>query len=191
MSEQSLLPGLDDSPRPTDLIFFAALPDAGAIPAIQTLTQQIVTQHGLKGRPVIPGCLHVSLIELGEHAGLPSSLLESISRAAATVSQPTFDVAFDQVELFPRARACFLTESLRSNGFTALKDSLALALKQQNVKRKKSPAPHLTLLYDGKAVARQPVAPVAWTVKEFALLHRPLAQKGQPYNILGRWPLQD
>lgn len=190
MTQQSNLPGFDEPCQPTDLIFLAALPDANAVPAIQALTQQVIAQHGLKGRSVIPGCLHVSLIELGEHVGLPASLLDGISRAAATVSQPAFNAVFDQVELFPRTRACFLSESVRNNGFTVLKDSLALALKQENIQRKKSPAPHLTLLYDGKAVARQSVAPVTLVVKEFVLLHRPLAQKTQPYNILGRWPLQ-
>lgn len=193
MSEQSSLPGFDDAKKQaTDLIFLAVLPDVTAMPEIQRLTRQIIAQHGLTGRPTTDGRLHISLMELGEHAGLPASLLDAISRAAGTVSQPAFDVAFDQVEIHAgtgKSKPCLLSESTRSNGFAALKDSLAQALKQQGVWRRKSPVPHITLLYDGKAVSKQPVGPAAWKVTEFVLLHRPLSEKGKPYNVLARWPL--
>lgn len=190
MPEQSQLPGFDAPQRKaTDRIFLAALPDAGAIIKMQQLTQRIKTQHGLTGKPIIDGRLHITLIDLDDQVDLPSTLLDAIARAAAGISQPAFDVVFDQVEFFPRARACLLTESARSDGFPLLKQSLAVALKAEGVPRKKASTPHVTLLYDTKAVSRQAVDSVAWTVNEFVLVHSDLDRPGLPYNILARWPL--
>ncbi len=47
--------------------------------------------------------------------------------------------------------------------------------------------PHVTLLYDDKLVAEQPIPPIGWTVTEFVLIHSLL---GKTEHIpLGRWPL--
>lgn len=190
MSEQSQLPGFEaPSGKPTDRLFLAVMPDVEAITRMQKIAQQIKAQHGLTGKPIIDGRLHITLIDLDDQVGLSSAVLDAISRAAATVSQAAFDVVFDQVELYPRTRACFLKESVRCDGFTTLKQSLAVALKTQGVPREKSSTPHVTLLYDTKAIARQSVEPIAWTVKEFALVHSHLDKPGLPYNILARWPL--
>ena len=191
MSEQSLLPGLDEPAKPKHLIFLAAVPDVDAIPQIRNVTQQLVAQHGLTGKPIAEGRMHITLLELSEYVDLPDSLLDAISRAAATVSQPAFDVVFDQTERYAYSSACVLTVSAPSDGFSALKHSLFVALKAEGVMRKKASVPHITLLYDRKPVPRQSVEPVTWKVREFVLLHRRLDQKGGAYDVLARWALQD
>jgi 2'-5' RNA ligase len=190
MSEQSQLPGVDESQKPKHLIFLAAVPDASVIPQIRALTRQMMEQHGLTGKPIADERLHITLIELSEYVDLPVSLLDAISRAASTVSQPAFDVRFDQFERYPYGRNCVLTESNRSDGFSNVKQSLFVALKTEGVTRKKASAPHITLLYNREAVSTQRVDPVSWTVREFVLLHRRLDEKGGGYDVLARWPLQ-
>ena len=45
------------------------------------------------------------------------------------------------------------------------------------------------MLYDERAVEDHAIAPLRWTVRDFALVH---SVRGQSqYNILGRWPLRD
>ena len=46
----------------------------------------------------------------------------------------------------------------------------------------------MTLLYDVESVPYQPVTPIAWTVREFAIVHS-LVGKTE-HCILGRWPLR-
>jgi 2'-5' RNA ligase len=47
--------------------------------------------------------------------------------------------------------------------------------------------PHLTLLYDNRYVEGRDVEPIAWSVREFVLIHSVL---GKTRHIhLGRWPL--
>jgi len=190
MSDQPRLPGLGDPPESKHRLFLAALPDAEAIAKLRDRTQILKTQHGLKGTSVIDERLHVSLIDLGDHPDLPSSLLEAIRRGVARVSSPAFDVVFDQAELFPRSGALFLKETVRGDGFSTLKKSLAASLKAEGARCRQSPTPHITLLYDRKAVSRQPVETVAWSVKEFVLVHSEIGNAARPYEILGRWPLQ-
>jgi len=47
--------------------------------------------------------------------------------------------------------------------------------------------PHLTLLYDARRVAEQPITRIGWTMREFVLVHSLLGQKR--YIPLGKWPL--
>jgi len=190
MSDQSFLPGFEEPPENRHRLFLAALPDAESIVKLRDLTQLLKTQHGLKGSPIIDERLHVSLIDLGDHPDVPPSSLEAIGRATARISLPAFDVVFDQAELFPRSGALFLKESTRADGFSTLKKLLAASLKAEDVRCTQSPAPHITLLYDRKAVSKQPVEPVTWTLKEFVLVHSEIGKAGKPYDIVGRWPLQ-
>lgn len=49
--------------------------------------------------------------------------------------------------------------------------------------------PHVTLLYDDRSVAPQAIEPIAWTVREFVLVHSLLGRT--EHRILGRWSLND
>jgi 2'-5' RNA ligase len=45
--------------------------------------------------------------------------------------------------------------------------------------------PHVTLLYDKRSVEEQPIEPISWNVREFALIH---SMNGHTH--LARWPLR-
>jgi 2'-5' RNA ligase len=48
--------------------------------------------------------------------------------------------------------------------------------------------PHVTLLYDRRCIDEQPIEPVGWTVREFALV---LSLIGKTQHVpLGRWQLR-
>jgi 2'-5' RNA ligase len=195
MAGQILLPGFEPAPEPTDRLFFAVLPDPAMYRPIGLLTERLRAAHGLQGKPVEAGRLHVSLHGLGDHAGMPERLVEQASRAAATVALPAFAVCFDRAMTFAARsrlsgrRPFVLCGEEGVAGLASLHRALTLALRgaglnggQANI------TPHLTLLYDGQLVAEQDTGPVEWLVREFVLLHSRIGQN-QPYSILKRWSL--
>ena len=195
MSQQSLFG--DDLPPPpklTDRIFFAIAPDAGAIADIGALTASLKAQHGLRGRPIADAKLHATLCNLGDFPGMPHAQVERAKQVAATVAAATapFVAGFDTAQTFinrPRNRPFVLVGGDGVIGVSALYKALAMAMLKAGLPgNPPSYTPHITLLYDDVTVAPQPVAPVAWTVRELVLLHSHIGQ-GQPYTTLGRWSL--
>jgi 2'-5' RNA ligase len=75
---------------------------------------------------------------------------------------------------------------------TALQQALVVAMEKAGFKLRKSHfTPHVTLLYGDRCIAEQVVEPVAWSVREFVLVHsllrRKLEQKQKQYVPLARW----
>ena len=195
MTQQSLLPGFEPEPQPTDRIFFAVLPDAGAIARIATLTAELKAAHGMRGRAIADTRLHATLCNLGDFAGMPDSLVARAGQAAASVAAATapFAVSFDTAQTFvnrARNRPFVLTGGDGVTGLGSLYKSLATALLKAGVSgNPASYTPHLTLLYDDVTAAPQAAGPVEWTVRELVLVHSHIGQN-LPYTALGRWSLQ-
>lgn len=206
MDEQFSLPGFDPEPAPstappaTDRLFFAVLPDAEAIAAIRQCTSQLQSQQRLRGRPIINGRLHISLLGLGDYVGIPVPLIESVSRAAAMVSFAAFDVHFDKALTFTHKNAdpskqkpSVLIESADSQGLTGLQHSLIASMQKVGIpiKAPSSFTPHVTLLYCKQNLEAAGVSPVAWKVREFVLVRSEIGDTSRPYDIVGRWPLSN
>lgn len=194
MAEQLPQPGIEPPKRPTDRLFFALLPDAPAAAAIADLAKRLKAEHGLKGRPLASSRFHVTLHFFGDHVGLPDGLVEALSAAASALRFAPFDVVFDQATSFagrPRKRPCVLRGS--DAGLAALmgfRRGLSEALVRQGLGGRVDAnfTPHVTLLYDGQLLPPQPVEPIVWRVKEFALVDSLI---GQARHVpLARWPLQ-
>ncbi|TFW20984.1 2'-5' RNA ligase family protein [Duganella callida] len=193
MSTQGSLFDFEAPPQPTDRLFFAIAPDAGAVAQIGQLTAQLKAQHGMVGRPTAAAKLHCTLCVLGDYVGMPDKLVDAASQAAALVAAGTqpFTVSFDTAQTFinrARNRPYVLTGSEGIVGVTELYRRLGGALAKAGAGvHPHSYTPHVTLLYDDITAAPQAVAPVEWTVRELLLLHSHIGQ-GRPYTILGRWP---
>ncbi|MRW89647.1 2'-5' RNA ligase [Duganella sp. FT80W] len=193
MSQGSLF-DFEAPPTPTDRIFFAVAPDAGAIAELRALTAQLKAQHGMSGRATADAKLHCTLCNLGDFAGMPDALIARASQAAALVAAATqpFVASFDTAQTFinrARNRPFVLTGGEGVVGVTALYRNLASALLKAGISgNPASYTPHLTLLYDDVTAAPQAVAPIEWTVRELILLHSHIGQ-GRPYTILARWAL--
>ncbi len=193
MPEQFSLSGFDAAPKPTDRLFFAIFPDAAAAERIALLAQRLRSEHRLKGSPLGTERFHVTLHHLGDYAGLPQGIVAEAIKAAATISMPQFDVAFDRALSFHGRsgnrpfvlRGCddlIALETFHRDLGTALnKAGLAVGRAQPPYK------PHTTLLYDDSLVLERPVETVTWTAREFVLVHSLL---GRTVHVpLARWPL--
>jgi 2'-5' RNA ligase len=193
MPGQSLLPGFDDAPAPTDRLFFALFPDAEAAERIAQCARQLRAEHGLHGTPLKTERFHITLHHLGDYAGLDQGVVDMASRAAAAVRSLPFFVSFDRAASFsssPRNRPFVLRGDAGLTDLMVFQRALGLEMTQAGLGRWAKPAytPHVTLLYDDRAVAEQVVDPIRWTAGEFVLVHSLI---GQTLHIpLARWPLR-
>jgi 2'-5' RNA ligase len=192
--QQDLFGEPEPPPKLTDRIFFAIMPDDGAIAAIRALTAELKALHGMRGRAIAEQKLHVTLCNLGDFPGMPDAVLARASQAAASVAAAgtPFNVRFDVAQTFvnrARNRPFVLTGGDGVIGVSKLYKNLAQALFKAGLPgNPPSYTPHITLLYDDVTAAPQSVAPVEWTARELVLLHSRIGQN-LPYETLARWSL--
>lgn len=182
-----------EPPQPTDRLFFAVFPDAAAAARIAGIAQALRSRHGLSGRPLHTDRFHVTLNHLGDYVGVPDDLVTKAGQAAARVDLAAFDVVFDSASSFsrqPRNRPFVLRGDAGVASLQDLQSALGKGMAASGMGRliEHKFTPHVTLLYDDRAVASQPIDPIAWTVREFMLV-RSLLGKTE-HRILGRWPLR-
>jgi 2'-5' RNA ligase len=193
MPGQSSLPGFDDAPAPTDRLFFALFPDAQAAERIAECARQLRAEHGLHGTPLKTERFHITLHHLGDYAGLPQGVVDMASQAAAAVKSAPFSVSFDRAASFsssPRNRPLVLRGDAGLAELMVFQRALGVEMSKAGLGRWSKPAytPHVTLLYDDRAVAEQAVEPITWTAGEFVLVHSLI---GQTLHVpLARWPLR-
>lgn len=197
MSEQIALEGFEVTPRLTDRLFFALYPDAQTARGIGQLARQEIAAHGLRGPALLDDRFHITLHHLGDHAGLPPSLLRDAHHAAGQVSATAFDLRLDHAASFagrssrPGRKHPFvlLGQDEGVAELLAFQQVLGQALRQTPAGRwvDASFTPHVTLAYDTAVVADHAVPPVGWTVREFVLVHSLIGQTR--HIVLARWPL--
>ncbi|MGV8932238.1 MAG: 2'-5' RNA ligase family protein [Luteimonas sp.] len=181
------------SKKTTDRLFFALFPDQEAAARISTLAQSLRGEHRLHGQALREDRLHVTLHHLGDYAGVPQDVVAQAGVAAARLAVAAFEASFDHVSSFSgRPGNCPLV--LRGDQglvpLLAMQRELGESMKIAGIGRwvKSGFIPHVTLLYDARSVAMQPVEPIAWTAREFVLVHSELGQTR--HHVLGRWPLR-
>jgi RNA 2',3'-cyclic 3'-phosphodiesterase len=177
----------------TDRLFFALFPTLGAAAQVYALQQELRIQHGLWGRPLAIDRLHVTLCHLGDHAGLPSSIVPRAREAAERVRASSFEVTFDHALTFQgraRNRPFVLRSKQGAAAVEAFQRQLGAEMAACGLGRFVKPyTPHMTLLYDSADVREHPIEPVSWRAAEFRLVHSLL---GQTTHIsLGNWSLQE
>lgn len=172
--------------RVTDRLFFAVLPDGETAEKIAERTAVWRAAHGLTGRILETGHFHVTLASVHEGHGLPEAdQIDGWMNRASGISMPSFRVAFDRLVSFANG-ALVLTGDDSTVGMEVLQQRLSDSLDDAPRPARRY-TPHVTLLHDGRHVEAEPVEPIAWTVREIALLHRPIGQTTQ--RILMRIPL--
>jgi 2'-5' RNA ligase len=175
----------------TDGLFFAVFPGEAAAAQLTKTAQQLCIRHRLDARAFRPERFHVSLFGFGGYAGLPPALVGGAFDAAATVAAAPFEVTFDRaVSFLGRPRPLVLCSEDDIPELIAFQRNLGHAIEKVGLGRAKPQyTPHVTMLYDERAIEDHAVEPVRWTVRDFVLVQS-LRGKGQ-YNILGRWSLCD
>jgi len=183
----------DRVPQPTDRLFFAIYPNSSTATEIAHLAQRLRKDHALKGNQLASDRFHVTLHHLGDHEGLPPSLVAAAQEAAAAISESSFEVTFDTVMSFStrtRKRPFVLRGGKGVVALIAFQQAVGMAMRKAGLGRWVDTqfTPHMTLLYDERVVGNQIIEPVSWTVHEFVLVHSLL---GRTQHIpLGRWPLR-
>jgi len=190
VAAQTSFPGFAPAAA-TDRLFLAVFPDQATVARLSALAAEQCTRHGLRGRPLLPERFHITLLHLGDWAGLPPDVAQATMKAAARVREAPFEVVFDRVASFD-GRRDKLPFVLRADGgnapLRAFQAQLAALLREAGVVPVGAGfEPHVTLAYDARKVAAEPVAPIGWRVDEFVLVHSLL---GRTRHIrLGGWPL--
>jgi RNA 2',3'-cyclic 3'-phosphodiesterase len=173
-----------------DRIFFAALPDEATAARIHALAQSLKSDKAFLGNLILPEHLHVTLFHLGDWAALPEEIVRIAKEAAAQVAAPPFDVTFKRAESFRNRTGVYpfvLTGDVAQ--WTPLHAALGASLKGAGLggATQGDFKPHITLLRDELRAPPFAVAPIAWTVRDFVLVHSLL---GKTTHIhLGHWPL--
>ncbi len=169
-------------------LFFALIPPPAVAGQVVALTQMLRERHGLKGRPLLPQHLHVTLVCAADLAGgVPAEYIQAAQAAAASMRHPPLDVMFDRALSFPGG--AFVLSGDGSAAVHAYAKLLRETLKRFGLKPPAASTPHMTLLYDRRlAVEEHPVEPIRWTAASFSLV---LSHVGRTqHDPLGAWPLR-
>jgi 2'-5' RNA ligase len=173
-------------------IFFACLPDAATAVQIYARAQAMKRDKGFAGTLILPEHLHVTLFHLGDWHSLPTDIVALAKTAAEQVGAPPFEVAFTRAESFRNRTGIYpfvLTGDKQAAAWQGLHTALGAALKRAGLggATQGDFQPHVTLLRDTLRAPPAKIEPIAWTVRDFVLVHSLL---GKTTHIhLARWPL--
>jgi 2'-5' RNA ligase len=174
----------------TDRLFFALFPDAETAAQIWDFAREFAHSNRMKGQPIAPERLHVTLAFLGDFDGTSNPMVEAAKMAASQVAMGTFTCGFDRVATFRGRdhRRPHVLLSADEGCLVDLHDRLAAALARAGLTAaERRFTPHVTLVYDDALVEEQPAGLYKWRVNEFALVRSLIGRA--TYTILGRWPL--
>jgi 2'-5' RNA ligase len=176
-----------------DRVFFAILPPRHAALAIAERIRLLRAEHELRGRPTAATQLHISLHGLGRFFQIPSVIIASAREAGASVAMRPFEIAFDRVLSFGKGdgkRPLVLRPGDDTMALAAFHRRLGDAMTKAGLRRSRAShfTPHMTLLYDDRAVKEQAIAPIRFPVDGFVLVHSLVGRSR--YIELARWPLR-
>ena len=185
-------PLLELPPPIIDQLYFAVRPDKSARGPMTELGQSCYRQYGSWGQPYTPDRLHISLLGMGYFERYAEDDLQEVIEAAAKVSFVPFEVQFDRLVRFGRGETgpLVLLCGEGHEALVALQVAICSAMLNAGLKPPRQPRlnPHITLLY---GCHRMPDTvldrPIAWTVRDFVLIHG-LYGQGR-HEDLGQWRL--
>lgn len=180
--------------RATDRLLFAVYPGMPtATTRLAPLAQRLRAELSLRGQPIAAERFHATVHFMGDYAALPPDLVACARAAGAAVKMAPFEVGFDRAASFA-SKASNRPLVLRGGrGVEPLRnfhDALGHAMQRVGLGRWAMPhfTPHVTLLYDDRAVDELPIDEISWPVNEFVLVH---SQLGNSAHVpLARWQLQ-
>jgi RNA 2',3'-cyclic 3'-phosphodiesterase len=171
---------------PVHRLFWAAMPDSPTADSISEVMRRERAKHGLTGKALQTGRLHVTLYHVRDaFEPLPPELIESQIQRASNVVMPAFRAAFNRAQSF-RNGAFVLAGDDGVIGFDVLHQRLSDELDWQPRPARRY-TPHMTLLYDRQRIEEQLIEPISWTVREMVLIESLVGQT--TYRILARVPL--
>ena len=170
----------------TGRLFLAILPDSDRRAEIYRKAEIIKRAHAFRGQLTAPDRLHVTLFPL---SGLPRPVVATACEAVADMKAGPFDVSFDRTMSFRGrvgSRPFVLTGESGLRRLRSFRRSLATAMMRKGLRfmARRDFTPHVTLLFDDRAVEENPFGPIGWTVHDIVLIR---SQRGHTH--LARWRL--
>ncbi|PZM12260.1 2'-5' RNA ligase family protein [Rhizobium tubonense] len=172
-------------------LYFAVLPQLETANIAAHLADQLRREHRLSGHPRPARLLHISVYGLGRFDTVPDDIVHAAMESAVAVQMAPFELALDSVLSFRQeVRPLVLRGAKGREEIRSLRAELRRGLRGVGLEgeAKRQFEPHMTLLYDRKAISETSLEkPIAWTVREFVLVHSLIGQSKHDY--LGRWSL--
>ncbi|KQZ93878.1 hypothetical protein ASD64_02940 [Mesorhizobium sp. Root157] len=187
---QMILPGLEA--RRADNLFFALRPDMTAALEANEIAGDFSKKYGLLGKSLGPSRYHISVHGLGTFDGRNPGIELKAEDAASRFEFAAFPIRFNRAMSFSGnddKRPLVLVASGGNEELFDFHRRLGEAMRWSGLGRKVSKAftPHMTLLYDHRAVPEQEIEPLQWTVQAFCLIHS--EQGFSRHTERHRWPL--
>jgi RNA 2',3'-cyclic 3'-phosphodiesterase len=176
---------------PTSNLFLALFPDRYSATQLTHLAKSQRARHRLRGKPLAETRFHLSLHRLVHLDHVLKDLVRDVSVAAegAAGAVPPFEVKFDRVCSFRGSGAFVLWSPGGNRALLEFRKTLGMALRSCGVPCDPSKfQPHVTLLYDDRAVVEEVVESVSWVVNEFVLVRSVVGET--KYDFLERWKLR-
>jgi 2'-5' RNA ligase len=169
-------------------LFFALWPDQDMRTRLFRLGGELLGDR--RGRRIPPENLHLTLAFLGDVNAEHQGCLE---REAAALQTPSFTLMLEQAGFWPRKQLLWaggvppaeLLELVR-----ALNQGLANCGLETETRPFRA---HLTLARNARSPHLRPdraITPLAWHVREFALVAAQTLPTGARYEVLRSWPLR-
>jgi RNA 2',3'-cyclic 3'-phosphodiesterase len=181
-------------PERPERLFYGLFPDAETSERVSRFRRWFLDENDLKGNPLKPARLHVSLHLIGDYKRLRTKFIYAAALTAKMVAMPPFEVTFRAIKSFEegppirgRRRGRPLVLLGEGDALFELHSALGGAMAKNGLRAGASFTPHMTLSYDPKAIAEQLIEPIRMTVNEFVLIHSELWLT--KYNVLDRWAL--
>ncbi|MGO7448305.1 2'-5' RNA ligase family protein [Rhizobium ruizarguesonis] len=170
-------------------LFFALCPPDAIEQQAAAIADDYRRAFSLSGSPRLT-TLHGSIIWVGDYPKLPEDVVFAARQAGATVESAPIAMTFDRIMRFPQARALVLCGEGGRKPLTRVHVQLGVGMHNAGLRHNISRdfTPHMTLLYDRKAMPPTTLdTPVSWTASEFLLIHSVLGKA--EHRIIDRWPL--
>ncbi|EJC82158.1 2'-5' RNA ligase [Rhizobium leguminosarum bv. trifolii WSM2297] len=171
-------------------LFFALRPPAIVERQAASIADDYGKAFSLSAQPRLT-TLHVSVIGVGDYEELPEDVVFAAPQAGATVEGAPIAISFDRIMSFRRegtARPLVLCGEGGRKPLTRLHVQLGVGMHNAGLPHNIKPnfTPHMTLLYDRKAVPPTVLdRPASWTAQEFLLIHSVLEKPNTTSSIAG------
>lgn len=158
-------------------LFFALWPPSDIARHIHEFAQTL----DLSGRPVASEKYHITLAFCGRCDAGERDVL--IARAAR-IDLPAIDLVFDRLDCFQKPSLVWLGMSSVPHALFELSQALGSG---HDVGARF--VPHITILRWAAPIEAQPVSPLGWRARQFALVESGTGGSPGTYRIIARWSL--
>lgn len=168
-------------------LFFGLCPPPAIERQVASIADDYKNAFSLSGQLRLT-TLHVTIRWVCDYPNLPEHVIFAALQAGVGAESPPITITFDRIMRFPQALV--LAGEGGRKSLARLHLQLGVAMHNAGLPRNigHTFTPHMTLLYDRKAVPVMMLdRPVSWTAYELLLIHSVLGKT--EHHIVDRWPL--